>query len=87
MDNPGFGSQLAPSTADEIKILGGHMSHKLDIFQKFPDGQVMWIEAVDNMDDAKSQLYKLAEANPGNYFIFDGRIGCRIDIPVAYQQS
>jgi hypothetical protein len=62
------------------------MNHKLDIFQKFPDGQVMWIEAVNNLDEAKIQLRKIVELNPGNYFIFDGRAGSRIEFSLLCQQ-
>ncbi len=43
----------------------------LDIFRKLPDGQPMWIKAVEGFDEAKRQVIELAKLSPGDYFIFD----------------
>jgi hypothetical protein len=45
----------------------------LDIFRKLPDGQPMWIKAVEGFDEAKRQVFELAKLSPGDYFIFDTR--------------
>jgi hypothetical protein len=58
--------------------MGGFMKHKLDIFRSLPDGQFLWVKAVEGLEEAKSQLYKLAEREPGDYFIYDAHLGCRI---------
>jgi hypothetical protein len=47
----------------------------LDIFRKLPDGQPMWIKAVDGFNEAKRQVSELAKLSPGDYFIFDTRTG------------
>ena len=59
------------------------MNYKLDIFRSLPDGQLLWIKAVEGVEEAKSQLRKLAERDPGDYFIYDTRLGCRIAWPLA----
>jgi hypothetical protein len=40
----------------------------LDIFRKLPDGQPMWVKAVEGFDEAKRELSELAELSPGDYF-------------------
>jgi hypothetical protein len=57
--------------------MGGEMKCKLDIFRSFPDGQYLWIKAVESLEEAKSQMISLAQREPGDYFIFDTRTGCR----------
>jgi hypothetical protein len=47
----------------------------LDIFRKLPDGQPMWIKAVEGFDEAKREVSELARFSPGDYFIFDTRTG------------
>jgi hypothetical protein len=53
------------------------MKCKLDIFRSYPDGQCLWIKAVESIEEAKSQVISLAQSEPGNYFIFDTNTGCR----------
>ena len=55
------------------------MSYTLDIFQRLGDGQLLWLKAVDGVEEAQTQLRKIAEKNPGDYFIYDARIGCTIE--------
>jgi hypothetical protein len=52
---------------------------KLDIFKKLPDGQPIWIKAVNGFNEAKLQLTQLAASSPGDYFIFNTRTGQVID--------
>lgn len=51
------------------------MSAKFDIFMRLPDGQPIWIKAVESLDDAKRLLEQFASSTPGEYFIFDARKG------------
>ena len=41
-----------------------------DIFRKLPGGPV-WIEAVQDLEDAKMRLANLTESRPGDYFVYD----------------
>jgi hypothetical protein len=51
------------------------MDVKFDIFKKLPDGQPIWIKAVEGLDEAKRQLDHLAANCPGDYFIYNTRNG------------
>jgi hypothetical protein len=51
------------------------MKHKVDIFKKLPNGQMVWVRSVDGLDEAKVQLRRLEYINPGEYFIYDYRFG------------
>ena len=41
-----------------------------DIFRKLPGGPV-WIEAVQDLEDAKMRLTNLTKSRPGDYFVYD----------------
>lgn len=56
---------LRNQTVEETVIL------KFDIFRRLPDGQPLWVQAVEGLEEAKMQLARLVQANPGEYFIFD----------------
>jgi hypothetical protein len=51
------------------------MKTKVDIFKRLPDGKMVWVRAVDGLEEAKLQLKRLAFINPGDYFIYDNRFG------------
>jgi hypothetical protein len=51
---------------------------KFDIFRKRPDGQPLWVKAVEGLEEAKRQLTQMAEMSPGDYFIYNTRNGQRI---------
>lgn len=51
------------------------MDAKFDIFKKLPDGQPVWLKAVAGLEEAKSELVRMASASPGEYFLYDTRIG------------
>ena len=36
---------------------------------------MIWVRAVDGMEEAKVQLKRLVYINPGDYFIYDNRFG------------
>jgi len=46
------------------------MSAKVDIFKRLPDGQPLWMKAVDGLEEAKAQLTRLTAISPGEYFIY-----------------
>jgi hypothetical protein len=41
-----------------------------DIFRRLPGGP-MWVETVQDLEDAKKRLANLIESRPGDYFVFD----------------
>ena len=47
------------------------MSAKFDIFRRLPDGNPMWIKAVESLEEARRQLAQMSEKDPGEYFIFN----------------
>jgi hypothetical protein len=51
------------------------MKAKFDLFLKLPDGQPIWIKAVEKLEDARSELAQMAAQSPGNYFIFNASNG------------
>jgi hypothetical protein len=51
------------------------MVAKFDIFMRLPDGQPIWIKAVESLEDAKRLLKQFASNTPGEYFIFDAGNG------------
>jgi len=59
------------------------MNYKLDIFRSLPDGQCLWIKAVESLEEAKAQLLQLMQREPGEYFIFDPSRGCRVNAALA----
>jgi hypothetical protein len=60
-------------------LLGVEMKAKFDIFKKLPDGHPMWVKAVEELDEARAQLNRLAELSPGEYFIFSARQGLVVE--------
>jgi hypothetical protein len=51
------------------------LSAKFDIFLRQSDGHPIWVKAVETLDEAKRQIATLAEAVPGDYFIFNAMSG------------
>jgi hypothetical protein len=46
-----------------------------DIFRKLPNGEPIWIKAVNGIEEAKNSLLYLTVTAPGEYFIYDSRNG------------
>jgi hypothetical protein len=46
------------------------MGAKFDIFKRLPDGHPLWVKAVEGLEEAKSQLARIAVNSPGEYFIY-----------------
>lgn len=51
------------------------MKAKFDIFRRLPDGQPIWVKAVEGLEEARRQLLEMASTVPGDYFIYDTRYG------------
>jgi hypothetical protein len=49
------------------------MEEIFDIFRRLPDGDPLWVQAVDGFAQAESALRHLASTSSGDYFIFDSR--------------
>jgi hypothetical protein len=47
------------------------MREKCDLFIRRPDGQPVWIKAVESLEVARNQLAQMAASSPGEYFIFN----------------
>ena len=46
----------------------------LDILKRQSDGGFLWIEAVNDLESARTRLKALALVAPGDYFVFDHKI-------------
>jgi hypothetical protein len=51
---------------------------RFEIFQKLPDKQATYVEAGNNLEEAKKRLSELAVMFPADYFIFDRENACLI---------
>jgi hypothetical protein len=47
------------------------MGMAYNIFRKTSDTPLAWVEATENIDEAKKRLISLASSQPGDYFIWD----------------
>lgn len=52
------------------------MGAKFDIFKRLPDGNPLWVKAVEGLEEAKAQLARIAANAPGEYFIYSIRNAC-----------
>ena len=59
------------------------MKAKFDIFKKLPNGHPLWVKAVEELEEAKALLARLAETSPGEYFIYSPRNGTVIETRMA----
>lgn len=85
-----FENERLARVEDEVRSRRASRSHtrlevivkcKLDIFRKLPDGQLLWVKAVEGLGEARSQLARLAQMNPGDYLICVTRFGCKLRAP------
>jgi hypothetical protein len=59
------------------------MDAKFDIFKKLPDGQPLWVKAVDGIEEASAQIRRLVASSPGEYFIYNVRNACVVKTRTA----
>jgi hypothetical protein len=50
-------------------------SPSFDIFRRDTSGNPVWVEAVDDLETAKSRIIELSAAAPGQYVVFNQRSG------------
>jgi hypothetical protein len=80
------GGPVALVSASDYKTSsGGSMGAKFDIFKKLPDGNPLWVKAVEGLEEAKAQLARLAATAPGEYFIYSVRNACVVHAKMARQ--
>lgn len=77
IEDPGGNGHLfaLPSVEQSTLVEEAMRDGKFDLFRKLPDGQPMWIRAVEGLEEAKRQLSQMAETYPGDYFIYNSRNG------------
>ncbi|HEY6443301.1 MAG TPA: hypothetical protein VIY66_08180 [Candidatus Acidoferrales bacterium] len=46
-----------------------------DIFQKLPDGNHLWIETSETLEEARKRLLELVVRDSGIYGVYDGILG------------
>lgn len=51
------------------------MVANFDIFMRLPDGQPVWIKAVDTLQEAQRELVQIKANLPAAYFIFNAANG------------
>jgi hypothetical protein len=42
-----------------------------DIFRELPDSGPIWVEEVQDLEQARERLASLTEIRPGDYFVYD----------------
>jgi hypothetical protein len=56
------------------KAAGHHeeatMNYKFDIFKRLPNGNTLWITAIDDLREAEKRMSRLALISSGEYFIY-----------------
>jgi hypothetical protein len=68
----GIGNAYQPGGifADETTSIGEvTMDSTFDMFKRLPDGDPVWITAVQGLKEAKEQMVRAAAISPGEYFI------------------
>jgi hypothetical protein len=68
---------LSPTKQNPRKAVcrGGTLNAKFDIFVRESDGQPIWVKAVETLEEARNQVATMAQAVPGDYFIFNALSG------------
>jgi hypothetical protein len=51
------------------------MQTAFDIFVRLPDGHPLWIKAVQNLEQARKSLKKVARNAMGDFFIYSEKSG------------
>jgi hypothetical protein len=77
---------LALGIIDQLNYGGSRMKAKFDLFLRLPDGQPVWIKAVETLEDAQTELSHIAAHSPGDYFIFNAKNG-RLILPSPVGQT
>jgi hypothetical protein len=52
-----------------------------DIFERLPDGQPLWVQAVASLEEARAQIVLLGQSrrrSAENFFVYDVRRGAEV---------
>ena len=80
------GVPVALISCGYIELIRGRiMDAKFDIFKRLPDGHPLWVKAVEGLEEAKSQLARMAVNSPGEYFIYSVRNACIVHAKMVRQ--
>ncbi|HWF39137.1 MAG TPA: hypothetical protein VG322_11495 [Candidatus Acidoferrales bacterium] len=70
-----------------ITTVHNDMETIFDIFSRLPDGSPLWVESIEGLKKARERLDRLAQLNPGEYFIYSEGIGGVVSrVPEAEQR-
>jgi hypothetical protein len=42
-----------------------------DIFRELPGSEKIWIEAVEDLENARARLLSILKTTPGDYYVYD----------------
>lgn len=59
------------------------MSLAYDIFERLPDGQPLWVQAVGTIEEARTQiatLGRIRQRSARDFFVYDVRRGAEVTI-------
>ncbi|MGA2810335.1 MAG: hypothetical protein ABSG16_02970 [Candidatus Acidiferrum sp.] len=59
------------------------MSLAYDIFERLPDGQPLWVQAVGTIEEARAQiatLGRIRQRSARDFFVYDVRRGAEVTI-------
>src|ERR1700722_20254360 len=62
---------------------GEEMGLVYDVFERLPDGQPMWVQAVATLDNGRGQMVELRAARGGaadDFFVYDVRRGAEVAV-------
>jgi hypothetical protein len=51
------------------------MSRTFDVFKRDLSGDLIWMGAVEDLEEAKARMNRFAEDSPGQYFIYSEERG------------
>ncbi len=62
------------------------MSPSYDIFERLPDGQPLWVQAVGTLEEARTQIISLGRSrgrSARDFFVYDVRRASEVATPEA----
>jgi len=62
------------------------MNHRFDIFKRLPNGNTLWITAVEGLMEAKNRMGRLAGISSGEYFVYLQGEGIVAELGPEYQK-
>lgn len=62
------------------------MDHRFDIFKRLPNGNTLWITAVEGLVEARSRMARLAGISAGEYFVYLQGEGIVAELGPEYQK-